>query len=222
MENELIAANAVTALGMPVDFESKLKMADTLAKSGLLPQGLSTPEKVVVALQWGYELGLSPMVAINNIAVVNGKPSLSTDMLHAIVRKSHEYGGVQWVKQDDKIAECIVKRITPNFSEEVRGVFTIEDAKKAGLADKDNWKKYPARMLKHRALSYALRDAFPDIISGFYNEDEITEIAEPKEVNITPPEVQEEIKKETEKSSPAKLAEEAAKKEEKPAPQDIF
>ena len=217
MENEIIVKEGTTAQGMPVDFSAKLKMAETLVKSGLLPNGMSTPEKVVVALQWGYELGLSPMVAINNIAVVYGKPSLSTDMIHAIVRKSHEYGGVQWIKQDDKAAECIVKRLTPNFCEEVRGIFTIEDAKKAGLADKDNWKKYPSRMLKHRALSYALRDAFPDMISGLYNEDEIAEISAPKEINITPPA---ELEKK-EAVSPAKLAEEVSK-EEKPKAEEIF
>ncbi len=159
---------------MPVSFSEKMQMSQVLAKSGLIPQGLNTPEKVCVALQWGAELGLSPMVAVNNVAVVNGKPTLSADIMHAIVRHNPEYGGLKWNCQDEKKAECIITRVMPNgIKEETIGRYTWEDAQKAGLTGKDNWKKYPARMLKHRALSYALRDAFPDALAGIYMPEEM-------------------------------------------------
>lgn len=176
-----------TKTAMPDTFNNRYTMSKILASSGLMPKGMDTPEKVCVALQYGYELGLSPMVSVNNIAVVNGKPTLSADCMHAIVRHSREYGGVEWICQDEKRAECIVHRISPNYKEDVRGVYTIEMAKAAGLETKDNWKKYPARMLKHRALSYALRDTFPDVLSGIYSPDELDENPAPEVRNITPP-----------------------------------
>lgn len=172
------------------DFERRLAMAEILAKSGLMPKGMQTKEAVFVALQMGAELGLSPMVAVNNIAVINGKPSLSTDIMHAVARNNREYGGCQWVEQTDMRAECVIIRNNGAYKEEVRGVYTIEDARRAGLLEKDNWKKYPTRMLKHRALSYALRDAFPDVLSGIYTPEELTE---GECINITPPEVQERL-----------------------------
>jgi hypothetical protein len=67
-----------------------------------------------------------------------------------------------------------MKREYPSgVKEEVTGSFTIEEAKNADLLKKDNWKFYPKRMLKARAVSYAVRDLFPDIFAGVYAPDEI-------------------------------------------------
>lgn len=175
---------------MPQTFEERYKMASVLAKSGLIPNGLNTPEKVCVALQWGLELGLSPMVAVNNIAVVNGKPTLSADIMHAICRHNPEYGGLEWIEQSDKVAELRLTRISGGVKEVTIGRYSIEDARNAGLLVKDNWKKYPVRMLKHRALSYALRDAFPDALAGIYMPEEMETLPQsaPQEINITPTE----------------------------------
>lgn len=194
MENEIektpatitTEANTNASL-MPVKFGDRYKMAQILAASNLMPANLKTPEQLTVALQWGYELGLSPMVSINNIAVVNGRPTLSTDIMHAVARRSPEYAGCKWVRQDDRVAECIIYRKTATYTEEVRGFYSIEMAAAAGLTNKDNWKKYPARMLKHRALSYALRDAFPDVLAAIYTEEELEPTPAAEIRNITPP-----------------------------------
>ena len=188
-ENEVSVFNPVSL--MPFTFEGKFEMAQLLVRSRLLPSGLDTPEKVCVALEWGHELQLSPMVAVNNIAVINGKPTLSADIMAAVVKRSPEYGGVEWVKSTDTEAECIVTRKGANYEEKTRSCFTITDAKAAGLTNKDVWRKYPKRMLKHRCLSYALRDAFPDILTGLLNPEEAESIAPEQsdtERNVTPSE----------------------------------
>lgn len=167
---------------MPVAMSDKLALADTLAKSGLVPSALKTKEQVFVSLQWGHELGLSPMVAVNNIAVINGKPTLGADIQYALVRAHSEYAGIKWLRQDAEVAECEVSRNNGRFTETFRGYFDMKMATAAGLNGKDNWKKYPARMLKHRAQSFALRDAFPDVLAGVYTPEEMNE-AEPR--NIT-------------------------------------
>lgn len=184
---KVVEPNENTALQL-VTLEDQLKFAEVVAKSGITPAGLKEPAQVFVAIQWGKELGLSPMVSLNNVAVVNGKPSLSTDIMHAIVRNNPEYAGTEWVVKNDKECECIIYRQTPNYKESYRSKYTMADAEKAGLANKDNWKKYPERMLMHRALSFALRDAFPDVLSGVYSTDELRDVTPVEEIkNITPP-----------------------------------
>ena len=159
---------------MPQTMKGKYEMAGVLARSGLIPKGLDTAEKVFVALQWGHELQLSPMVAVNNVAVINGKPTLSADIMSAVVKRSPEYGGIEWIKNTDTEAECKITRILGNGkTESIISRFTIEDAKKAGLAGRDVWQKYPRRMLKHRCLSYGLKDMFPDILAGLYTPEEM-------------------------------------------------
>ena len=156
-------------------FNQQLQMADVMAKSGLLPKTLDTKEKVFIALQWGVELGLSPMVAVTNIAVVNGRPTLSADIMYAIVRNNPDYAGIEWRRKDNTVADVVIKRRNGNAVEEFNGHYDIDMAKRAGLFDKENWRKYPERMLKHRALSFALRDAFPDVLAGLYNPDEMAD-----------------------------------------------
>ena len=193
MGNEVAVAGFNPVSLMPSSFDAKLKMAQTLVKSGMLPQGLNTAEKVCVALEWGHELQLSPMVAVNNIAVINGKPTLSADLMGALVKRSPEYGGIEWKCLTDEKAECTITRILPNGKEEkYTSTFTIEDAKIAGLATKDVWRKYPKRMLKHRCMSYGLRDVFPDLLAGIYETEEaesITYKQQPEQAelrNVTP------------------------------------
>lgn len=187
--NDLAVSNL-----MPQTQAEKYEMAGVLCKSGLIPQGLNTPEKVFVALQWGHELGLSPMVAVNNVAVINGKPTLSADIMSAVVKRSPEYGGIKWIEMSDTKAECEITRILPNGEKEVqRSSFTMDDAVKAGLAGRDVWKKYPRRMLKHRCLSYGLKDVFPDLLAGLYDPEEMESVQSDKtapttERNVTPKE----------------------------------
>ncbi len=175
-ENEIVQFNPVSL--MPRTFNEKYQMSQVLAKSGLIPAGLNTPEKVCVALEWGHELQLSPMVAVNNIAVINGKPTLSADIMAAVVKRSPEFGGIKWIQQDNKVAECIITRKTANYTEETHSRFTFDDAVQAGLTNREVWKKYTKRMLKHRCLSYGLRDAFPDILAGLYNPEEMESVVE--------------------------------------------
>ncbi len=181
--NEVAVANL-----MPQTQEAKYQMAGVLCKSGLIPSGLNTAEKVFVALQWGHELGLTPMVAVNNIAVINGKPTLSADIMCAVVKRSPEYGGIKWIEMSDTKAECEITRILPNGEKETqRSCFTIEDAEKAGLTGKDVWKKYRKRMLKHRCLSYGLKDMFPDLLAGLYDPEEMESVqTTTTERNVTP------------------------------------
>lgn len=185
--NDLAVSNL-----MPQTQAEKYEMASVLCKSGLIPNGLNSPEKVFVALQWGHELGLSPMVAVNNVAVINGKPTLSADIMSAVVKRSPEYGGIKWIEMSDTKAECEITRILPNGEKEVqRSCFTMDDAVKAGLAGRDVWKKYPRRMLKHRCLSYGLKDVFPDLLAGLYDPEEMESVQSEKttpttERNVTP------------------------------------
>ena len=233
--NDLAVSNL-----MPQTQAEKYEMASVLCKSGLIPSGLNSPEKVFVALQWGHELGLSPMVAVNNVAVINGKPTLSADIMSAVVKRSPEYGGIKWIEMSDTKAECEITRILPNGEKEVqRSCFTMDDAVKAGLAGRDVWKKYPRRMLKHRCLSYGLKDVFPDLLAGLYDPEEMESVSSDKttttERNVTPVEekvvtpepsaevIENEISEERQKLKyiVEKYETEMTRSEQKPSPYDL-
>jgi len=106
---------------------------------------------------------LQPMQAMQNIAVINGRPSIWGDAMIALVRACPAFEYINET-QTDKEATCVIKR--KGEPEAVR-TFSMEDAKKAGLMGKSGpWTQYPKRMMQMRARSWALRDVFPDVLKG--------------------------------------------------------
>jgi len=170
----------------PQTMEEAIKFSEVISKSGLVPKDYQgKPANCLVAIQWGMELGLAPLQALQNIAVINGKPSVYGDSLLAMVRADDRCMGVEET-QEGGVATCIVKRRLPDGSiEEVKRTFSMKQAQQAGLSNRPTWKAYPDRMLQHRARGNALRDAFPDVLRGIITSEEAQDYDEPKDVTPT-------------------------------------
>lgn len=154
----------------PKDLDEAMRFADMLAGSSIVPKDyIGKPGNCLVAIQWGMELGLQPMQAMQSIAVINGRPSLWGDAMLALV-KAHP--AFEWIKEecDGNVATCTIKR---RGEPEVVQSFSMEEAKRAGLTGKAGpWTQYPKRMLQMRARGFALRDAFPDALRGVVSAEE--------------------------------------------------
>jgi hypothetical protein len=166
----------------PQSIDEALRFAEMLSKSNLVPKEFGgNPGNILVAVQWGAELGLQPMQAMQNIAVINGRPSLWGDSVIALVKASPACEYVVEETTDDQ-AVCKVKR--RGEPEQIR-VFSKSDAQKAGLLGKQGpWTQYPKRMMQMRARSWALRDVFPDVLRGMPIAEEVMDI--PTEKDVTP------------------------------------
>lgn len=166
----------------PQSLDEALRFAEVLAESSIIPKDFAkNPGNILVAIQWGMELGLQPMQAMQNIAVINGRPALWGDAVIALVRSSPlcEY---VYETIDGDVATCRVKR---RGEEEQLRTFSLADAKAAGLIGKQGpWTQYPRRMLQLRARAFALRDVFPDVLRGMPVAEEVMDM--PKERDITP------------------------------------
>lgn len=165
----------------PQTMDEAMRFADVMAKSSIVPKDYQgNPGNILVAVQWGAEIGLPPLQAMQNIAVVNGRPSIWGDAMIALVKGSGLLASLD-EEIDDKQATCTVQR---RGEQPVSRTFTMEDAKRAGLAGKQGpWSQYPKRMLQMRARSWALRDVFPDVLKGVYIAEEARDM--PAEKDIT-------------------------------------
>lgn len=148
----------------PKSLDEAIRFAEILSKSDIVPKDFKgNSGNILVAIQWGLELGLQPMQAMQNIAVINGRPSLWGDAVIGLVRGSPlcEY----IIEEDDgHIARCRVKR---RGEDEQFREFSTADAQAAGLSNKQGpWTQYPKRMRQMRARAFALRDVFPDVLRG--------------------------------------------------------
>ena len=162
----------------PQTFGELVQFANMAAKSSMVPRDyLGKPENIMLAIQMGSELGLSPMQAIQNIAVVNGRPAVWGDAMPGLVKASGVCKDIIETIEGDgdtMVAVCVAHR---HGAEPVTSRFSVADAKKAGLWGKQGpWQQYPKRMLQMRARGFALRDAFPDVLRGLISSEEAADI----------------------------------------------
>ena len=179
----------------PQTMGEAIQFSEMLAKSQMVPrQYQGKPEDIMVAVQWGYEIGLAPLQALQNISVINGKPSVYGDAAMALVQSSPVCEDIEEFFEDEgtpnPVAVCVAKR---KGRKPVTSKFSVEDAKRAGLWGKQGpWTQYPKRMMQMRARGFALRDGFPDVLKGLITAEEamdfpVEAIAAPRD--ITPADV---------------------------------
>lgn len=129
------------------------------------------PEEAAFLLMTGRELGLSPMQSLRGIYVVSGKPVLSADLMVAAVRRS----GLceSWRVVESTPQRCEIETLRKGETVPARRVWTMDDAKRAGLAGKGTWAAYPTVMLRHRCAADLARQEYPDVLLGLYDPDEM-------------------------------------------------
>lgn len=150
-------------------------LAKLIAPSELLPVALrNKPANVAITLMMGSELGIGPMQALRGIDVIQGKATLKPELLAAMVmRRADVCEYLRIVERTD--TKCTYETKRKGHPEATRLSFTIEDARKMGLADQANYKKQPADMLDARCLSRICRKVYPDLCFNFYVEGEVVE-----------------------------------------------
>lgn len=169
------SSTAIRPVLVPQTFDQLVRFAEMAAVSGLVPRDyVNKPGAIMLAVQMGSELGLSPMQSITSIAVIGNRPGVFGDALIGLCRQSplcqdivETIGG----EGDNRTAVCVATRrgATPITSR-----FSVADAKKAGLWGKSGpWSQYPDRMLQNRARGFSLRDAFPDVLRGLKTVEEL-------------------------------------------------
>lgn len=153
-----------------------MSMSRHYIRAGMIPRGLEgksvseTESRVAVAIEYGLNIGLTPLQALGSVMIVNNRPCLWGDAPMSMVAQHKDYGGteVKWIGQGDELTVSFtVFRIIRDVPNPYTTTFSVADAKKAGLWGKPGpWSSYPKRMMLIRARAFALRDAFPDALRG--------------------------------------------------------
>lgn len=185
----LVAGPAVRPI-IPTDFDQATRIAKTAVKAGLFQadsEDKALAQATMAVLQ-GLELGIPPMQAVQQIAIIGGRCTIWGDLVPAMIwRAGHKIK--EWIEGEGEalVAWCEIRR--GDNGEVITRKFSVADAKCAGLWDKELYKKYPERMLPMRARGFCARDGVPDVLHGLYIREEIENEAErrPKESQDIPP-----------------------------------
>lgn len=145
------------------EWDTLWTQAEALARSGVVPAAVrGKPADLMVIFLTGRELQVPPMMALGKIHVIEGKASMSSELMVALVlRAGHAF---EYLEQSAQRAAVRVRRRGSDRWSEFE--FTMEDATRAGLDKKGTWKSYPRAMLAARVASMACRAMFPDVMMG--------------------------------------------------------
>lgn len=159
--------------------EEQWRLATAYCQSGMLPKSYKTPQQVLTGMQYAYELGLKPLMALKNIAVINGQPSLWGDLPLGIVRNSKmltfideylidkDYKKISLenknLHKEPYAAVCILER---EGNERKEFYYTREMRQKQNGGVAAIWNSYEEIMFKRKARGTGLKDLFPDVLEG--------------------------------------------------------
>lgn len=167
----------------PSNMQEAMNMATMLANSSLIPPAYKgKPEDTLVAMMMGSEVGLNPIQALQNIAVINGRPSIYGDAMVALVQSHPSFGGIEESFDESTMtASCTVWRRSGTKHTQT---FSQKDAVTAKLWGKAGpWTQYPKRMLQMRARGFAVRSQFADALAGLITREEAEDLPIEREVN---------------------------------------
>jgi hypothetical protein len=161
--SNIVIQNQISLLPEQQEFETMKSIASMAFKSGLLPSGIKSAEAAMIIMLKGRELGIPAMQAFSHIHIINGKPTMSAELMLTQIYKCIPKAVINFITSDDQ--KCEIESQRPNGNK-TRWSFTIIDAKKAELLSKDPWKKYTSAMLRARAITIMARAIFPDCLNG--------------------------------------------------------
>ena len=147
-----------------------MALGEVFMKSGMF-KDIKSQAQAVVKILAGRELGLAPLESMTNIYMVNGKVALQAKIIGSLIKKSPRYD-YNVDKLDNE--ECVISfySVEADGKKELgKSSFTIKDAAKAGIVNKDVWKNYPRNMLFARALSNGSKWYCSDVFCGYTAEE---------------------------------------------------
>lgn len=169
MRDEMAPGAKPSAI-VPRNFAEAQQMCGALARSGLVPKAyIERPENMIVTIMSGAEVGLPPMQSLRLYHILDDVPRLGAEGVRAIIMASPSCEYMEFKSSSDTEATWIGKR--PGRPEK-SVTWTIERAKRAGLANKANWQKSPEDMLNARASMQLGRLIWPEICAGMISKEE--------------------------------------------------
>ena len=156
-------------------------LSEGIYRGRLFPNA-ATPERTATLILAGAELGFGPIASLTGIHIVQGRVTLSANLIAAAIKRSGRYDyRVRGLSSGGAIIEFFQGSESLGIS-----TFTMDDARTAGLANKEVWKTYARNMLFSRAMSNGARWYCPDVFSGAVYTPEEMDVPVDAEGNVVP------------------------------------
>lgn len=175
-------------------FQALFDMGKMFSVSNLVPQNYQgKPMDCAIAVDMANRMGVSPMMVMQNLYVVKGKPTWSGQACMSMIKGSSEFVNVRSVYTGERNTDtwgCYIQAEYKNTGEVIKGTeVTIQMAKTEGWYGKagSKWQTIPELMLAYRAAAFFARVYLPNALMGVYVEGEAEDItAQEKTIHEVP------------------------------------
>lgn len=161
-------------------FEKTCKVADMLSKTSLIPkQYQGNPANCFIAVDMANRMGVSPMMVMQNLYVVNGKPSWSGQACMTFIKASPEFRNIKinYTKSENGIIGCYISAERVSDGQQVVGEHITQTMAQAeGWTSNKKWINMPKQMLTYRAAAFFARAFCPEVLMGVRVEGEAEDI----------------------------------------------
>lgn len=164
-------------------FDQAQRIAKALASSTLVPgeyRGTQGLANCLWAMELASQMRISPIVVMQNLTNVNGKPTWSAAFLIATINATGRFSPLQFILDNEAqptscyaVAECL------RTGRELRGeTITMAMAQAEGWVDRkgSKWKTMPGQMLRYRAATFWTRIYAPEISCGLAVAEEVEDV----------------------------------------------
>ena len=172
-------------------FNQLIRAAAAFAKTSIVPEAYrNKPEDCMVAIDMANRIGVSPLMVMQNLYVVKGKPSWSGQACTALIQGCGKFKDVRHVYYGAEGTDergCYVEAFRLSDGLMVQGAkVDMAMAKSEGWTSNSKWKNMPELMLAYRAASFFARVNCPEALMGVHVEGEVEDIKPDKRVMIDP------------------------------------
>ena len=171
-------------------FNLAYQMAKGLSQSTLVPQQFqNNPANCLIALEQSNRLNISPMAVMQNLYIVQGKPSFSSSFIIGLINASGKYDMELQFDEEEKDGKPYACTCwTEKDGRKVAGIkITMDMAEKEGWSKKNGskWVTIPQVMLRYRAASFFARMNCPELSIGLYSKEELDDFTPIKKSKAT-------------------------------------
>lgn len=178
------------------------KMAEALAASSFIPEAFQKkPAECLIALEYAANLGMRPLMVMQNLHVVKGKPSWDGKFIGSVIKACGRFKNMRYVTGQDGVIEkawvqgafdnagrnvenvpnltCYVSVLDAQTGDEIKGTLvSIRMAVNEGWYGNkgSKWPNMPEQMLQYRAASFFGRIHVQDILLGMHTNDEVADM----------------------------------------------
>lgn len=163
-------------LSNPAAFEHTWRVAKAFSMSQMVPPHFQQkPENCMVALMMAQQLEVNPLLALQNLTVIQGRPGFNAQFAIALANRRGPFAGpITWASkgQGDSLsvsAQAVIK----STGEQVSVTVSMEMARAEGWTKNPKYKSIPEQMLRYRSATWLIRLYCPEVLLGFGTSEEI-------------------------------------------------